>query len=121
VGDLDAHREGVYLRHMRLGEINVHVSTVGFAINLENYVAAVPAFVRQRKLSTWPRFISKIEYHATWSLTKSTATSGLAKIKERFGLKSSRKAPTHRRGESDDSTVDASKASLLLGGKRLGR
>lgn len=46
-------QEGLYLKYMRVGDINVDVSTLGFTINLDKFQAVMEPFVRRGQLLTW--------------------------------------------------------------------
>jgi len=49
-------------------------------------VATIDPFVRHGKISTWARFLGKIERHATWGVTKSTATSSISRLKAKLAF-----------------------------------
>eukprot|EP00981_Chlorochromonas_danica_P010154 scaffold3051_cov167-Ochromonas_danica.AAC.13 len=48
---------GLYIKYMRVGDINVDVSTEGFTINLNNFQAVMEPFVRRGQLVTWAELI----------------------------------------------------------------
>eukprot|EP01041_Mallomonas_annulata_P001161 gene1161-2253_t len=77
-------REGLYVKYLRVGEVIVKVSTGGFPINLSEYKAAVAPFVKHGKVLSWQRLVHKLERHATWSLTKNTASTSLSLIRDLF-------------------------------------
>lgn len=70
----------LYIKYLRVGEINVEVSTVGFPVNLKRYNAIVAPFIKHGRILDWPRLIWMIEKHAIWSVTKHTATSGISQV-----------------------------------------
>lgn len=76
----NTRKEGIYVKYIRVGEINVGVSTVGFPINLEDYKAVVEPFVLHSKVLDWPMLLWKLEKHATWSVTKHTASNSMTKL-----------------------------------------
>ena len=103
--------EVLYVKYLRFGEVNVEVSTAGFPVNLDRYNAIVEPFVRYGKIFDWPRLISKLERHASWSLTKNTASSSLNKLQRMlFG------APKPKNSKEEEDT-EAHKAALLLGAR----
>lgn len=65
----------VYMKYVRFGDLNIKASVSGFAIKLDGYRAAIPAFVRQGRVLTWKRLIRKFEKHVAWSVTTSAASS----------------------------------------------
>lgn len=77
-------QEGLYIRYFRLGEINVDISTIGFAINLDRFKAVMETFHCRREVLDWKRLIWNIERHLAWSLTKNTASSSMSKIGDFF-------------------------------------
>lgn len=122
-------QECLYIRYMRVGDINVDVSTAGFTINLENFKAVMEPFVKRREILDWQRLIWSLETHLVWSLTKNTASSSLTKLGEIFSLKSSNPGgipngmsmggSLHNRGSitevADTVENNLAKRSLLLG------
>jgi hypothetical protein len=92
-----------------VGDIVVQITTAGFAVNANGFTAvaaSVPPYVRQRKLSTWPDFLSKFEQHAKWSFAKSTAQTLSARFKAKLGIKP---------GKKTNNPEEQAKATLLLG------
>jgi len=103
--------EVLYVKYLRFGEVNVEVSTAGFPVNLDRYNAVVEPFVRYGKIFDWPRLVSKLERHASWSLTKNTASSSLNKLQRIFF---GTPKPKVNKEEEDS---EAHKAALLLGAR----
>ena len=79
-------QECVYVRYLRVGEINLDVSTAGFAINFDNIKAVMTPYYCRKEVHEWKRLIFMIERHLGWSLTKTTASSGLSKIGKMLGF-----------------------------------
>jgi hypothetical protein len=73
-------QSALYIKYLRLGDINVEVSTNGFPVNLKRYNAIVAPFIKHGRVSDWPRLIWMLEKHAIWSVTKHTATSGISQM-----------------------------------------
>lgn len=73
-------QEGFYFKYLRVGDINVDVSTSGFAFNVDNYKAVVEPFVKRGEVMNWTRFVWELEKHASWSLTYNTAATQFHKI-----------------------------------------
>lgn len=73
-------QSALYIKYFRLGDINVEVTTIGFPVNLKRYRAVVEPFVKHGKVMDWPQLIWKLEKHATWSVTKHTASSGISQM-----------------------------------------
>ncbi|RYH13907.1 hypothetical protein EON65_34555 [archaeon] len=110
-------QEGLYIKYMRVGDINVDVSTLGFAINLDKFKAVMEPFFCRGEVLTWTRLIWSFERHLVWSLTKHTATTGLNKIGE--FLRINNKAQTMQLLLKDDKMdpeqMLAVKRAMLLG------
>lgn len=73
-------QEGFYFKYLRVGDINVDVSTSGFTFNVDNYKAVVEPFVKRGEVMNWTRFVWELEKHASWSLTYNTAATQFHKI-----------------------------------------
>jgi hypothetical protein len=116
-------QEGVYIKYMRVGDINVDVSTLGFTLNLDKFKAVMEPFFCRGELLTWKRLIWLFERHLVWSLTKNTAATSLTRLGEMFRLKPSQTQAVHnllnRQGdELDPEHALALKRALLLGSPR---
>ena len=79
-------QEGFYFKYLRVGDINVDVSTSGFTFNVDNYKAVVEPFVKRGEVMNWTRFVWELEKHASWSLTYNTAATQFHKIGTRLML-----------------------------------
>lgn len=123
------HESAIYIKYLRVGEINVEVSTSGFPINLERYKAIVEPYVRHSKVMDWQRLIWKLEKHATWSVTKHTASKGFANMwKVIFPTAAEALGAKQRDAEDDpnniveyvneDNAGEDARAALLLGIKK---
>lgn len=73
-------RSAIYIKYLRVGDINVEVSTNGFPVNLKGYNAIVAPLIRHGRVADWPSLIWMFEKHAIWSVTKHTATSGITQM-----------------------------------------
>jgi hypothetical protein len=69
------HQEVLYVNYLRLGDINVDVSTSGFPLNIENYHAVVEPFICRGEVLNWHRLIASMERHAMISVTKNFASN----------------------------------------------
>ena len=76
----NTYQSALYIKYLRVGDINVEVSTTGFPVNLKGYNAVVAPFIKHGRVIDWPRLIWMIEKHAIWSVTKHTATSGFSQV-----------------------------------------
>lgn len=80
-------QEGVYIRYLRVGDIQVDLSLSGFPLNVENYRAVVePFFCRSEVLLSWQRLIYSFERHASRSLIRNTASSSLTRLSNFFSF-----------------------------------
>ena len=80
-------QEGLYIRYLRVGDIQVDVSLSGFPLNVENYRAVVePFFIRGAVLLNWQRLIYSFERHASRSLIRNTASSSLTRLSNFFSF-----------------------------------
>ena len=80
-------QEGLYIRYLRVGDIQVDVSLSGFPLNVENYRAVVePFFCRGSVLLNLQRLIYSFERHASRSLIRNTASSSLTRISNFFSF-----------------------------------
>ena len=80
-------QEGLYIRYLRVGDIQVDVSLSGFPLNVENYRAVVePFFCRGTVLLNWQRLIYSFERHASRSLIRNTASSSLTRLSNFFSF-----------------------------------
>jgi len=85
-------------------------------------VATIYPFVRHGKISTWARFLGKIERHATWGVTKSTATSSISRLKAKLAFSSKEEEKEEfdqEEGDVDENLgkEDTRKTMMLLGKK----
>lgn len=110
-------QEGLYIKYMRVGDINVDVSTIGFAINLDKFKAVMEPFFCRGEVMTWTRLIWTFERHLVWSLTKHTATTGLNKIGEflRINNKAQSMQLLLKDDKMDPEQMLAVKRAMLLG------
>ena len=100
------------MKYIRVGEINVGVSTEGFPINLEDYKAVVEPFVLHSKVLDWPMLLWKLEKHATWSVTKHTASNSMTKLYHFVFGKAAQTEALEDEDNEDDKVV------MLLGMRR---
>ena len=87
-------------------------------------MATIYPFVRHGKISTWARFLGKIERHATWGVTKSTATSSISRLKAKLAFSSKEEEKEEfdqeEGGDGDENNIgkeDTRKTMMLLGKK----
>ena len=73
-------QEGFYFKYLRVGDVNVDVSTSGFTFNVDNYKAVVEPFVKRGEVMNWTKFVWELEKHASWSLINNTASTQFHKI-----------------------------------------
>jgi hypothetical protein len=65
-------QECVYLRYIRVGKINLDVSTVGFRINVNKFKVVVEDFVDRGTVCNWKELVWSLEKHIIVSLTTHT-------------------------------------------------
>jgi len=72
--------ELVFMKHMRIGNIRIEISLVGFPVEIRNYGIGVPSFSRAYKIGN-PTYLSK-KYVAflVSEVLKSAANSGMNKV-----------------------------------------
>ena len=131
----------MYIRYLRVGDIQVDVSLSGFPLNVENYRAVVePFFCRGEVLPNWQRLVYSFERHASRSLIRNTASSSLTRLSNFFSFSGAprpdgvvttgdkivdvikrttgaRKAPQHSMPHPEDE--EKKKIALLLGGASI--
>ncbi|RHZ01753.1 hypothetical protein DYB31_003328 [Aphanomyces astaci] len=73
-----------YFNYVRIGNICLHISCLGFVVNLTGFELELPHFVCQGKLCTWKQLLRKFEGHLAWHVTKESASSGLNHVKKKF-------------------------------------
>ena len=72
--------EIVFVKHLRIGNINTEISLVGFPIETRQYGIGVPAFTRAYKIGTNSYLSRKYVSHVVHEVVKSVAHSGLTKV-----------------------------------------
>jgi hypothetical protein len=75
-------QEGLYVVYLRVGDINVDVSTAGFgfAFNLDRFQAVMEKFFCKKQVLDWRRLIWQLEKHLVTSLIKNTASSSFTRL-----------------------------------------
>ena len=73
--------EVVFIKHLRIGNINTEISLVGFPIETHNYGIGVPAFTRAYKIGTSSYLSRKYVSHLVHEIVKSVAHSGISKVR----------------------------------------
>jgi hypothetical protein len=75
-------QEGLYIVYLRVGDINVDVSTsgFGFALNLDRFQAIMDKYFCKKQVLNWKRLIWEVEKHLVTSLIKNTASSSFTKL-----------------------------------------
>jgi hypothetical protein len=75
-------QEGLYIVYLRVGDINVDVSTAGFgfALNLDRFQAIMDKYFCKKQVLNWKRLIWEVEKHLVTSLIKNTASSSFTKL-----------------------------------------
>jgi len=81
--DGESH-ELVFVKHWRVGDLNARVSLSGFPIDTNAYGVKIPAFLKSRKVGNWNYLIAKLIQHTVREVLKSTAASGLSKVRDRL-------------------------------------
>ncbi|GMH48247.1 hypothetical protein TrLO_g884 [Triparma laevis f. longispina] len=76
--------EVVYISHIRIGDINSRVSLSGFALDIDRYGLKVSPFQRSKKVGDWKHLIRKWVGHTVREVSKSAASTGLKKVKEKM-------------------------------------
>jgi hypothetical protein len=101
-------QEALYIKYLRLGDINVEVSTVGFTFNVDKYQALINEFSLRNKVVDWHQLFWKFEKHAIVCVTSHTASTSINKVWEMmFGKQG--------RGGARPAADAAAKKALLLG------
>ncbi|RHY30723.1 hypothetical protein DYB32_004071 [Aphanomyces invadans] len=73
-----------FFNYVRIGNICLNISCLGFVVNLNGFELELPHFVCQGKLCTWKQLLRKFEGHLAWHVTKESASSGLNHVKKKF-------------------------------------
>jgi hypothetical protein len=119
-------QEGLYLLYMRVGDINLDVSTAGFSLNLKKFKAVMESFFCKKVVLDWKKLIWMLEQHAVWSLTKHTATNMFSGMKLFTSKTPSRTSPhleslgNEVNFDEDDEEAHEKKVYQLLGVGRSG-
>ena len=108
----------VYVKYIRLGEINVTVHLLGFAkpLNLKGYRASVAPFVKQRKIGSWRRMAVKLEKHLAFTLGNQQLSNFSSAVKSRIGRAQADSATEEGSAPSDRPATQ--KRSLLFGRRK---
>jgi hypothetical protein len=79
--------EIVFIKYWRFGEVNAKISLSGFSwVDTNHFGMKIPPFVRSKKVGTWKYLLGKYFHHVLWEVSKSTASSGLSKVKQRMHI-----------------------------------
>jgi hypothetical protein len=82
-------QEGLYVKFLRLGGIQIDVSTTGFIINLTKFKAQMDEFRCQGEVLQWSTLIFNMERHLAMSLFRNAASSSLSRVARLFRFSSS--------------------------------
>jgi len=72
--------EIVFVKHLRIGNINTEITLVGFPVETRDYGIGVPAFSRAYKIGTNSYLSRKYLNYVVHEVVKSIAHSGLSKV-----------------------------------------
>ena len=70
----------MYIKYLRIGDINIDVTTSGFPFNITNYQASIDPFIRRGVVLDWYGLILHIEQNVISSIIKNTATKQINKL-----------------------------------------
>lgn len=102
-------REALYIKYLRVGDIVLEVSTLGYAVPLTKVPVVVNEFSVRNKVLDWHQLIWKFEMHAILCVSSHTATKSMNRLWEMmFGKQGDEKAEAN-------SHSDETKKLLLLG------
>jgi hypothetical protein len=76
----DKKEEIVFVKHLRIGNINTEITLVGFPVETRDYGIGVPAFTRAYKIGTNSYLSRKYLNYVVHEVVKSIAHSGLSKV-----------------------------------------
>lgn len=77
-------QEGVYVKFLRLGGIQLEVSTAGFMINLTKFKAQMDEFRCQGEVLQWKTLVFNMEKHLAVSLFTNAASNSLSRFTQMF-------------------------------------
>lgn len=77
-------QEGVYVKFLRLGGIQIEVSTAGFMLNLNKFKAQMDEFRCQGEVLQWNTLVANMERHMAVSLFTNAASNSLSRFTQMF-------------------------------------
>lgn len=77
-------QEGLYVKFLRLGGIQIEVSTQGFILNLTRFKAQMDEFRCQGEVLQWSTLIGNMERHLAVSLLSNAASNSLSRFTHLF-------------------------------------
>ena len=115
-------QEGVYIKYLRIGDINIELNTKGFPINLDRNRAVVDPFTCKGVVVDWHTLIRNVEIHAALSVFNNAASNSFSRLNNFvFGSGASGVLPVvdvkrSAKGEvSSEKATKREKAAALLG------
>jgi hypothetical protein len=76
--------EGLYVKFLRLGGIQIEVSSQGFILNVTKFKAQMDEFRCQGEVLQWPTLIANMERHMAVSLFTNAASNSLSRFTHLF-------------------------------------
>ena len=85
--DKNRRQEGLFINYLRVGEINLDITTAGFPVlfNVEALKIKITQILVQKKLLTWPTLISMLEFHAGLCVTSNIASDSIGRFSRMIG------------------------------------
>lgn len=106
-------QEGVYVKFLRLGGIQIEVSTAGFMLNLNKFKAQMDEFRCQGEVLPWNRLIANMERHMAVSLFTNAASNSLSRFTQLFRFSGTAATEVSGVSSADGSSTQAKKATFV--------
>ena len=97
-------QEGLYVKFLRLGGIQIEVSTQGFILNLTRFKAQMDEFRCQGEVLQWSTLIGNMERHLAMSLLANAASNSLSRFTHMFRFPGQR--DTDYTNSTDDNSLE---------------
>ncbi len=97
-------QEGLYVKFLRLGGIQIEVSTQGFILNLTRFKAQMDEFRCQGEVLQWSTLIGNMERHLAMSLLANAASNSLSRFTHMFRFPGQR--DTDFTNSTDDNSLE---------------
>jgi hypothetical protein len=101
-------QEAVYVKFLRLGGIQLEVSTAGFMLNLTKFKAQMDEFRCQGEVLQWKTLVFNMERHMAVSLFTNAASNSLSRFTQMFRFP----GPVIETGTSTESGVSRTMSGL---------